>query len=122
MASIIDPQLATSLIQEYQAQNSTAAGPAMMTPDGKFLNGFFIDRQSLEAILNNPNFVGISLYLAKDPNNVGSKENIFTIVFAGAEPNPNWVQGSTTATPYLNTGDPYDNLFPCPPYCGSLGQ
>ena len=117
MASIIDPQLATSLIQEYQTQNSTAAGPAIMTPDGKYLNGFFIDRQSLEAILtSNPQIVGISLNLAKHPDFIGSKENIFTIVFAGAEPN----NAQNPVTPYISSGDIYDFVQPCPPYCSNL--
>ena len=121
MASIITTQLAASLIQEYQAQNSTPTGPSIMTPDGQYLKGFFIDRQSLETILSNPAFVGLSVYLAKDPNFVGSKTNVFTLVFAGAEPNPNWVEGSTTTTAYINPGDVYDFTIPCPPYCGTLG-
>jgi hypothetical protein len=116
MASVIDPVLAKSLIQEFQQQNAAPSGPGLKTPDGPYLNGFFIDRQSLDAILSNPAVVGISLYLAKNPGFVGSPDNIFTLVFAGAEPN----NAPNPATPYVNNGDIYNQIPPCPPWCGTL--
>ena len=116
MASVIDPALAKSLIKEFQNQNTSAGGPALKTNDGPFINGYFVDRQSLEAVLTNPNVVGISLSFAKHPDAVGSKDNIFTLVFAGAEPNN---QPGATA-PYMNTGDIYEQMLPCPPYCCDL--
>jgi hypothetical protein len=118
MASIIDPESAKSLIQEYQQQNASAGGPAIKTPDDQFLNGFFIDRESLESVLSNPKVAGVSLHLAKHPDFAGSSDNKFTVVFAGAEPNT--AAGATT--PYVNTGDPFDNVMPCPPYCSAFGQ
>jgi hypothetical protein len=116
MASIIDPTVAKSLIKEFQQQNASSNGPAIKTSDGQYLNGFFIDRESLDAILSNKNFVGLSVYLAKHPDFLGNPENIFTLIFAGAEPNNE--PGAKTA--YVNNGDVYDQLPPCPPYCGSL--
>jgi hypothetical protein len=116
MASIIDPESAKSLIKEYQQQNSAAGGPAIKTPEGHFLNGYFLDRKSLEAILSNPKAVGVSLHLAKHPASTGSAEHHFTALYAGAEPNT----AANPATPYVNTGDIYGDTPPCPPACASL--
>ena|ERR1700733_11966786 len=113
MASTIDPQSAKSLMKEYQQQNAAAGGPALKTPDGSFLNGFFIDRESLERILKNPKAVGVSIHLAKHPNFKGSKENHITILYAAAEPN-----ATTGAAPYVNNGEICGDPPPCPPYCG----
>lgn len=113
MASPIDPTLAKSLIKEYQDQNTAAGGPALKTPEGSFLNGFFIDRKSLEDILkNNPDATGISVHLAKDPVATGKSDNIFTIFFAGA---------SGAQPPFEKSGDIYGGPPPCPPYCTNLG-
>ncbi len=117
MASIIDLGSAQSLVQEYQQQNSSAGGPGLLTPDGQLIKGYFLDRESLEALLSNPNVVGISLQYAKDPNFVGDPDNVFTLVYAGAEPNN--ADGATTI--YLNTGDIYCAPPPCPPICMTLG-
>ena len=116
MASIIDPTLAKSLIKEFQQQNAAAGGPALLTPDGQFLNGFFIDRQSLEAILSNPNVVGVSVNLAKHPDFAGKPDHVFTIAIVGAEPNT----APNATTPYVRSGDLYDLMPPCPPFCTSL--
>jgi hypothetical protein len=116
MASTIDPESAKSLIKEYQQQNSAPGGPAIKTHEGHHLNGFFLDRQSLESILSNPNAVGVSLHLAKHPDSKGSPDNHFTVLYAGAEPNtePN------ATTQYVNTGAIFDNSPPCPPFCSKL--
>ena len=68
MASPIDPTLAKSLIQEFRDQNASASGPGLTTPDGSFINGYFIDRQSLESILTDPNVDGVSIEYAKHPD------------------------------------------------------
>ena len=116
MASKIDPTLAKSLIKEFQQQNSIAGGPALKTQDGSLLNGFFIDRQSLDAVLSDPEIVGISLSFAKHPSSVGSPDNIFTLVFSGAIPNTD----PKSTYSYLSSGDMYDNMAPCPPWCTGL--
>lgn len=116
MASKIDPVLAKSLIKEFQNQNTSTGGPALKTHDGPFITGYFIDRQSIEAVLSNPNVVGVSVHFAKHPDAVGSKDNIFTLVFAGAEPNSK----PGALSPHMNTGDIYEQLMPCPPYCTDL--
>jgi hypothetical protein len=108
MASPIDPTTARSLISEYQTQNSASGGPALKTPDGSFLKGFFIDRSSLDTILSNPDVTGVSVHLAKEPASQGSSDNIFTILFAGA---------TGTEPPFDRDGDIYGAPPPCPPWC-----
>jgi hypothetical protein len=115
MASTIDPESAKSLIQEYQQQNSAPGGPAIKTHEGHLLSGFFLDRQSLESILSNPNAVGVSLHFAKHPDFKGSSDNHFTMLYSAAEPN---VESNAT-TPYVNTGIIYSGP-PCPPLCCTI--
>lgn len=116
MASSIDPTLAKNLIKEYQTQNASDGGPALKTPDGSFLNGFFIDRQTLEDILNSdPTIAGVSVHLAKDPSAVGQPDNIFTILLAGAAEN------TAGQPPYVRVGDFCGGPPPCPPWCTDLG-
>jgi hypothetical protein len=115
MATTIDPESAKSLIKEYQQQNAADGGPALKTPDGFYLNGFFIDRESLERLLTNPKAVGISVHLAKHPDFKGSKENHVTILYAAAEPD-----ASTGAAPYTNSGEICCGPPPCPPYCSTV--
>ena len=117
MATIIDLALAKHLVHEYEHQNSSAGGPGLLTPDGQFLKGYFLDRESLEALLSNPKVAGISLLFAKDLNFVGQPENVFTLIFAGAEPN----NESSAKAPYKNIGDIYCAPPPCPPICMKLG-
>jgi hypothetical protein len=136
MATIIDPEKAKSLIQEYQTQNATAGGPALLTPDKKFHNGFFIDRQTLEDILSNPDAVGIGFDFAKHPDFTGATENIFTVVFFGAAlaaatpaaepeaaaPAAAPQAADATTAPYVSTGTIYSEPPPCPPYCSVVGN
>ena len=106
MESSNDPK---SLIAEYQQQNAADGGPGLKTPDGSFLNGFYIDRKSIQDILDsNPDISGISIQLAKDPSATGNPDNIFTIFYTGAI-------GSTP--PFTSSGGPYGPPPPCPPYC-----
>jgi hypothetical protein len=119
MASIIDKALAQSLIDTYRAQNSSAGGPGLLTPDNQFLNGFFIDRNSLDSILSNPDFAGVSIHFAKHPDFPTGNQNIFTIIFAGAVPNAAYVKGNGMP-PYLNNDHVWDQVEPCPPVCANL--
>jgi hypothetical protein len=116
MSSPIDPQLAKSLINEFQLQNASASGPGLITQDGSFLNGFFLDRKSLESLLHDPNVAGISLQFAKHPDFAGKEENVFTIVFVGAVPN----NDPHAKAPYKSHGYYMDKTPPCPPTCCEL--
>jgi hypothetical protein len=115
MASPIDPALAKSLIKEFQQQNRASANAGIKTPDGSFMNGFFIDRASLDDILKDSNIVGISFHYAKHPDFAGKAGNYFTAIFAGAVPAP---PGS--ATTYAVSGAVYDMIEPCPPLCSNM--
>ena len=116
MATIIDPVLAKSLIQEYQQQNASDDGPGLLTPADQLLNGFFIDRESLEALLTNPNVVGVSINFAKHPDFVGQPGKYFTLLYSGAELNTD----PDAKTPYVNTGDICGGPPPCPPWCTDI--
>jgi hypothetical protein len=116
MASKIDPTLAKSLITEFRTQNKAAAEHALKTPEGHDFHGFFINRESLESILSDPKVVGISLHHAKHPDFAGKKANVYTTVMVGAVPNT----APNAATPYVSSGDYYDQMPICPPICTSL--
>ena len=116
MASPIDPTLAKSLIEEFQSQNASASGPGLITPDGSFINGYFIDRKCLETILSDPKIEGICVDYAKHPDFAGQPENVFTIVVVGAMTNA----APNAATEYISSGDYYDQIPICPPICTSL--
>ena len=116
MASIIDSVSAKSLIQEYQQQNAAPGGPAIKTAEGHDLHGFFIDRESVEAILSNPQAVGISLHLAKHPDFKGAASHNFTVLYVAAEA----FAGTGATSPYVNTGNIYCDPPPCPRNCGTV--
>jgi len=116
MATIFDSATANSLIGEYQLQNASDDGPALLTPTDQPLNGFFIDRESLEGLLSNPNVVGVSINFAKHPDFVGEPGNYFTILYSGAELNTEL----NPPTPYINTGDICGGPPPYPPYCTNI--
>ncbi len=115
MATITNLATAQSLIQEFQTQNATAAEAALKTPDGQNLNGFFIDRETLDAILSNPGIVGLSVSFAKHSDFVGSPQNVYTLVVAGAVPN------TAPGARYKSIGDIYSDVPPCPSFCVNLG-
>ncbi len=117
MATIISLAEAKSLTQEYQQQNSALGGPGLLTPASQFLNGFFIDRTSLEDMLSNTSVVGISIDIAKDAAFKGQPVNIFNLVVVGAQPNLGGVTGYT----YVATGNIYSDWPPCPTICTNLG-
>jgi hypothetical protein len=115
MASKIDRALARELTQEDKKQNSAAGGSGLKTPGGQYLNGFFIDRQCLESILQNTNVAGVSINFANHPKFTGSADNIVTLIIAGAEPSTTGPAGS-----YQSTGDLYSDPPPCPTMCNNI--
>ncbi|MGZ3755454.1 MAG: hypothetical protein ACXVAY_01100 [Mucilaginibacter sp.] len=123
----IPRDVAQQLIQGFQQQNgqsgTSASSPSqIVTETGIPLKGFFIDRNSLDSILADAAYVGLSVYIAKHPDHQHSNDMVYTIVFAGAKPNPAWIAGSSTTTEYLNDGDIYEYVDPCPTACGDLGN
>ncbi|HVS93315.1 MAG TPA: hypothetical protein VHE59_14855 [Mucilaginibacter sp.] len=117
MATIIDRAQAQSLIRQFQAENSATGGPNLLTPDGNFLNGFFVDADSLNAIMaTDADIAGIHVYFAKHPSYDGQPGRYYTIMIAGSEKNT--AQGATT--PYVSSGDVFDSSPPCPPMCTNL--
>lgn len=119
MASIIDQELAKELIAAYREQNASADGTRLLTNQGHFLNGFFIDRASLDSILANPDVAGISIHLARHPEFPKGDKRIFTIIFGGATPNPDYIEGGKAAR-YLNAQHVWDQVEPCPPVCANI--
>jgi hypothetical protein len=116
MATIIDHASAKSLIQEYQDQNAAPGGSGIKTGAGDLLHGYFLDRDSLETILKNPNVQGVSLHLAKHPDQVGSTDNNYTLLYTGAQPNT----AANPTTPYESTGAIFASNPPCPPTCTTI--
>jgi hypothetical protein len=113
MASKIDPGQAQSLIQEFRSQNKSSADP-LKTADGQHLNGFFLDRESLDSILKDPNVTGIHVNFAKHPNFVGKPDNVPTLVYSGSVPNT----APGALAPHVSTGDTFGGDTPtCPPWC-----
>jgi hypothetical protein len=119
MSAVIDKPTAKVLIAAYQTQNSGTGGPALKTPEGEFLNGFFITRRVLDAILSDKNTIGVSVHFAKHPDFPTSTDNIFTLVLAGAEPNPEYPEVNGAA-PYVGRYETWDQIGPCPPFCTCL--
>ena len=116
MAQKMDPEMAKSLIKEFRDQNKASGEHAWKTPDGQHLNGFFIDRESIESMLKNEKVVGIHVYFAKHPDFAGKPDKVHTLMIHGSVPNTQ--PGATT--PYLATGDIMDNTPPCPPDCSAM--
>lgn len=114
MASQIDRGQAESLIREFRNQNKASGDNGLKTADGQHLNGFFLDRASLENILNDPKVAGIHVHLAKHPDFVGKPDNVNTLVYSGSAPNTT----TGAAAPYTSVGAMYDS-DPCPPWCTS---
>ncbi len=112
MASKIDPGQAQSLIQEFRTQNKASTDP-LKTPDGQHLNGFFLDRESLDSILKDPKVAGIHVYLAKHPDYVGKPDNVNTLVYSGSVPNKEAVE----TKPFVSANDTFTGPVPCPPWC-----
>ena len=102
MAKIIDPGQAQSLIQEFRTKNQSSGEHAWKTPDGQHLNGFHIDRASLESILSDKENKGINIHFAKNPDFAGKPDNVNTLIYSGTKPE----------TPM------FASAMPCPPWCG----
>lgn len=121
MASTIDPKLALQLINEYRNQNVADGGPGLKTEDNHFLNGYFIDRESLEEILSHPDVTGVSIDIAKHPDFVGSPKNVFTLVYVGAKPRHHHEGDHDGQPPLVPVGSTYCGPPPpCPPWCVKL--
>ena len=101
MATIIDPGQAQSLIQEFRTKNQSSGEHAWKTPEGKHLNGFFIDRASLESILNDKENEGVNVHFAKNPDFAGQADNVNTVIYSGTKPD----------------AVKYASETPCPPWC-----
>lgn len=134
----IDKTHAKQLHKLFAQQNKNH----MMTHEGKPLKGFYIEREHLEEILSDKGFTGIHFYLGKHPDHQNTDDNVFTLVYTGARPNPNYKPGGGKiryggpgdpvnggddtgnggSTPYTNDGDCYDMANPCPDHCGTLGN
>jgi len=102
MASQIDRGQAESLIQEFRTKNQSSGEHAWKTPDGQHLNGFHLDRASLESILNDKDNKGVNIHFAKDPSASGQPDNVNTLVYSGTKPD----------SPMMASA------MPCPPWCG----
>lgn len=111
MAKKLDPEKAKSLIQEFRNQNRAAGDHAWKTPEGHHLNGFFLDRESLESILKDEKVAGIHVSFAKHPDFEGKPDNVHTITVSGSVPTQ-----AGAATPFTSN-DHVSGYPPCPPYC-----
>jgi hypothetical protein len=111
--TIIDPASAKGLIAEYQQNNENAGEKTILTPDGVPLNGFFLDRKSLESLLSDPDVEGVSLHLAKHPDFSGSEKHHFTALYTGAVPDT----AENATTPFVSKGLIFNTMPPCPPSC-----
>jgi hypothetical protein len=67
----------------------------------------------LESILKNEKVAGIHIHLAKHPDFTGKPDNVHTILVSGSVPN----NQPGAATPYVRTGDIFNDNPPCPPVC-----
>ena len=108
MIPVINAELAKQLITEYKQQNAADGGPALRTVDSQHLDGFFIDKETLLAILDVADCDGVHIMLAKDPKFIGSKENIFNMLMLGS------VAGNTSGN---NAANVYGPTPTCPVIC-----
>lgn len=107
----IESELAKKIIKEYNDQNAAVPESALKTKDDENLKGFFIDKETLETILNNADCEGIHVMLAKHPDFIGSEKHIFNILITGANTN-----SSTSNTIAANT-DIFGPGPTCPTVC-----
>lgn len=100
----------------------------MLTHHGKPLKGFYIEREHLEEILADKRFTGIHFYLAKHHEHQNTHDNVFTLVYTGARPNPDYDAVGANGkdgirhAPYLNDGEMYDDTKTCPDHCGDVNS
>jgi hypothetical protein len=113
MASKIDPELAKSLIKEFRDQNQASGENAWKTPDGHYLNGFYLERGKLEEILKDEKVAGIHVYFAKHKDFVGKPDKVHSALLTGAIPNPD----PKATKPFIQSNDVVDDNPPCPPVC-----
>jgi hypothetical protein len=113
MASPIDPTLAKSLIKEFRDENKSSGEYALKTPDGQYLHGFFIDRDTLEKILADKDNAGMHVLLAKHPDFAEKMDKVYTAMVTGSKPNT----APGAMTPYVSDGEVYCDGPVCPPVC-----
>jgi hypothetical protein len=116
MASKIDPQVAQSLIKEFRDQNKGAGEHALKTPEGQHLNGFFVDRDTMEKILADKDNAGMHVLLAKHPDFTDKADNVHTALVTGSKPNT----APGAATQFVSHGEIYGDVPVCPPVCTKI--
>jgi hypothetical protein len=123
----ISDSMARVLITDYQHSNGRGLFP-MRNPARDRLNGYYIDREPLDAILSNKSFTGVNVYFARDSaaHAQGTSGRIYTLVYMGATKNKTGIQTQGETTDYLNQnsrvagGGAYDFVKPCPDACGNF--
>jgi len=95
-------------IARYKAENTH-----IKAPNGQQLNGFFLDRAEIEALLST-DATGIQLHLAKKP---GAAEQEVTLVLSAVKPA---ISASAISTDAVTQGDVYGDPPPCPTVCNPL--
>jgi hypothetical protein len=110
-SQIVERQKAINAIKDFQAINF--GSNVILAPAGP-LKGFYVDADSLKAVLSDPTFTGISFWIGKHLDHPGTTDKVLSIYFTGAKPNP-------AAPPQFdNPGDVYEYVNPCPTACGNL--
>ena len=109
----IESELAKKIIKEYSEQNAASPESALKTKDGENLNGFFIDKETLEFIISNPDCEGIHIMLAKHPDFIGSNKHIFNILITSAKTNSSTSNAIAANTDIFGPGPTCPTI--CPP-------
>jgi len=120
--TVIDPASAKKLITEYQKNNANAGEKAIVTPESELLNGFFLDRKSLESLLSDPLVAGVSVHLAKHPDFAGSEKHHFTMFYTGSEPNKAENAAVPPSPPFVSRGLIFHTVPPCPKVCTQITE
>jgi hypothetical protein len=81
----------------------------------KPLEGFVIQKASIMDMMKTPNWNGLRVYFAKNPQFTNPTARIFTFIVTATTPK---VAGGTDNT--NDSGPIYDHVYPCPPNCGTL--
>ncbi|MDT3404602.1 hypothetical protein [Mucilaginibacter terrae] len=119
---IVPPEFAKSLIQEYLRQNESVTDPLQQVRTrGALLRGFFISSDAIKKMSDEfgKDFAGISLYIAKHPDDMGIKSNKLTVVASSAK---RILAGDLDANkPNLifTNGAMWEYVDPCPTNCGT---
>jgi hypothetical protein len=113
---ITDPATVASMRQQFRDDNTNLL---LLGRDGNPLKGYYIDTADIKEILRSPNkYSGISFYLGKHPDHLGSKHRVYTLMFMGAKANP-----TQPGKPFSYSDDAtrvYDHVSVCPDECGTF--